>query len=169
MQDFSQRAVDQWDKLIPDVALTSDEMVVAVRFSRLYQLQRALDQKSLRRFEYEGLVSIDDFRLLALLRRSGADGLTNGALVNEIGGSKAGMSNRLERLVQHGQIERVPSPVDRRVHANTLTSQGQNLADSAVIAVTNGRKRIFENLTDSAVSDLASSLATMIHNLDPND
>jgi len=168
MQDFSQRAADQWGELLSDVPLSADQLAVAVRFSRLYQLQREQDKKSLRRFEYEGLVSIDDFRLVALLRRT-RTGLTNGDLVAQLGGSKAGMSNRLERLVQHGQVERVPSPVDRRVHTNTLTNQGQQLADSAVTAVTTSRKRIFESLTDTTISDLATTLATMIHNLDPND
>jgi len=168
-QDFSQRAADQWGELLPEVALSPDEMAVAVRFSRLYQLQRVLDNKSLRKFEYDGLASVDDFRLLALMRRSDADGLTNGELVAQLGGSKAGMSNRLQRLVQHGHVERLPSPVDRRVHANKLTTQGQELADSAVTAVTTGRKRIFENLTDTAITELATTLATMIHTLDPND
>ncbi len=169
MTDFAAKAATQWQELLPEMVLNADEMKVAVRFSRLYQLQRSLDEKSLRRFEVDGVVGIDDFRLLALLRRSGEEGLTNADLVADLGGSKAGMSNRLDRLVQTGMIKRIPSLIDRRVHTNALTPEGQQRAAEAVTAVTAGRKTIFQDLSDTQIAHVATALETMIYNLNPDD
>ena len=167
--DFAARATTEWLQIAPELVLTPAEMQVAVRFSRLYLLQRKRDEQSLRRFESQGVVSIDDFRLVSLLRRKGETGLTNAELVSELGGSKAGMSNRLDRLVKADVIERVGSPVDRRVHSNILTQAGQQLADDMITAVTMGRKPVFEDLTDRQISNAAETLEVMIRNLDPND
>lgn len=167
LDDFAQRAADQWQNLV-GLELTPDELAVAVRFSRLSMLQRSLDERSLRSFEFEGIAGIDDFRLLALLRRSGPDGLTNADLVNDLGGSKAGMSNRLERLVKRDLITRIPSEIDRRVHANALTDSGIDLADRLVGAVTAARKPVFKGLSPAEISQVATAMAVMVKNLDPN-
>lgn len=166
--DFAQQAADQWHEQLTELELSPPELAVAVRFSRLYMLQRSLDDRTLRSFEFEGITGVDDFRLMALLRRSGPDGLTNAELVEQLGGSKAGMSNRLERLVKRGHIHRIPSEVDRRVHANALTATGNDLAERLVASVTAARKPTFAGLTEKQISQLGETMATMIKNLDPN-
>lgn len=166
--DFAQRAADQWQEQLNELVLSPAELAVAVRFSRLYMLQRSLDDRTLRAFEFEGIAGIDDFRLMALLRRSGPDGVTNAELVEQLGGSKAGMSNRLERLVKRNHVERIPSEVDRRVHANALTNAGIELAERLVAAVTAARKPVFDGLTPKEISQVGETMATMIKNLDPN-
>lgn len=166
--DFAQRAADQWQEQLSDLELSPAELAVAVRFSRLYMLQRSLDNRMLRSFEFEGIAGIDDFRLMALLRRSSADGLTNAELVEQLGGSKAGMSNRLERLVKRELVRRIPSEVDRRVHANALTDAGIDLAERLVADVTAARKPVFDGLTQDQITLVGEAMAVMINNLDPN-
>lgn len=167
--DFGGRAARDWGTVLPKLALTRDELSVAIRSSRLYLLQRALDEASLRQFQALGIAGVDDFRLLAFLRRSDEKGLTNAELVSELGGSKAGMSNRLDRLVRAELIERVPLLSDRRVHNNALTPHGQRIATEAVSAVTAGRKAAFDGLSEAQIATVAAALEKMIRNLNPDD
>ena len=164
--DFAFRAVHEWKTLFPTLEATEDEMKVFIRLSRVFASTDRIDERVLRHFEHEGVRATDDFRTIALLRRSPM-GLSNSGLIEQLGGSKGGMSARLERFATHGICERTKSAFDRRSHTNTLTHHGVDLADRLVMAVVLGRKALTETLTPDEIHALAEILAKVIEQVDP--
>ncbi len=165
-EDFALRAVHEWSATLPSLDASAEELSVFIRMSRIAGLQDRIDDQTLREFETDCIRGSDDFRTLALLRRS-PEGLTNSELIEMLGGSKAGMSARLDRLTNHGVTERTPSELDRRSHTNTLTPHGITLADRVVAAVVHARKTLTRSLSSAQIETLADTLAAIIDDVDP--
>lgn len=73
------------------------------------------------------------FNLLAALRRSGPPyELRPGELMQATMLSSAGMTKRLDRLVEAGLVERRPDPDDRRGTLVRLTAAGRKAIDAAL-------------------------------------
>lgn len=165
--DFAFRAVQGWQELLPELDTTPDELAVFIRLSRLLTHMDRLDERSLRAFEREGIRGIDDFLTIALMRRT-PTGLSNTELIEQLGGSKGGMSARLDRFARHGLCRSTPSPLDRRTNINTLTATGTYLADRMAEAVTNGRMVLLARLDQHQVADLSHVLSEMIAEVSPD-
>jgi len=165
--DFAFRAVQGWQELLPELDTTPDELTVFIRLSRLLTHMDRLDEQSLRSFERDGIRGIDDFLTLALLRRN-PTGLSNTELIDHLGGSKGGMSARLDRFERHGLCRSTPSPHDRRIKTNTLTGTGTYLADRMAEAVTRGRMVLLARLDEERIADLSHVLGEMIAAVSPD-
>ncbi len=165
-EDFALRAVRDWKTHMPTLDATDDEIMVFVRLSRVSALKDRIDERTLRPFESEGVRGAEDFRALALLRRS-PQGLSNSELIEQLGGSKGGMSARLDRFSSHDICERTRSTIDRRSHTNTLTERGHDLAGRLVVAVVRDRGLLIEMLTTAEVKSLSHMLAKVIETVDP--
>ena len=165
-EDFALRAVHEWSATLPTLSATPAELSALIRLSRVAGIQDRIDDQTLGRFEHLGIKGSDDFRTLALLRRS-ASGLTNSELLAQLGGSKAGVSARMERLTNNGITTRVPSQTDGRSHTNVLTDEGTDLADRLVTDVVTSRKRLLSNLSPKQIEQLGDSLAKIIEGINP--
>ena len=167
--DYAKRFIDDWPSDLEGLDLAPSELFVSIRLHRLSRLLENLDERSIRPFEANGIKTSDDVRVLSLLRRAGERGLTNSDLLAEIGGSKAGMSSRLERLTKHGLLERSSAAADRRFQTNKLTTEGRTIADRALTAMFNRRKPLFQRLGDEQLFVLATALADIIQEVAPDD
>ena len=165
-EDFALRAVHEWGAALPQLDATPDELSALIRLSRVAGIQDRIDDQTLRRFESDGIRGSDGFRTLALLRRSSA-GLTNSELLAQLGGSKAGVSARMERLTRNGITGRVPSMTDGRSHTNVLTDYGTEVADRLVTDIVTSRKALLANLSASQIAALGDTLAQIIEGINP--
>lgn len=122
--DHIDRMMAQWQRERPDLNL--DAMEVFGRLGRMVAfLGHAIDQTfadaGLQRGEYD---------VLAALRRAGAPHtLSPSALSDTLMLSRAGMTNRLDRLETAGLIERRNNRDDRRGMHIDLTPAGLELVD----------------------------------------
>jgi len=118
---------EAWRRERPDVEV--GPLVLLGRLFRLTaladaQLARALGERDLQR---------GWFNLLAALRRSGPPyELRPGELMRATMLSSAGMTKRLDRLVEAGLLQRRPDPGDRRGTLVRLTAAGRRAIDDAL-------------------------------------
>ena len=89
-----------------------------------------------------------EFDVLATLRRSGAPfTLTPTDLYEATMMTSGGMTARLDRLEKRGLIARRPNPEDRRGTLVTLTDQGRELVEAAVVPHAANETRLLSPLT----------------------
>jgi DNA-binding MarR family transcriptional regulator len=80
--------------------------------------------------------------------------------------SPSGLTRRLDGLVTSGLVERVASPLDRRVMFAALTPAGRaKLAEAAPDHVASVRKRFFKGLTRDQVQSLGEIFESVRANL----
>jgi DNA-binding MarR family transcriptional regulator len=119
--------LEQWRQERPDLDLTPMNV-----FGRIAVLARMLEARTERVFARHGLRQ-GEFDVLSALRRSGPPyTLTPSELSATLMMSRAGMTNRLDRLESAGLVERTLDPADRRSFRITLTGQGHALIDAAM-------------------------------------
>jgi DNA-binding MarR family transcriptional regulator len=129
MPDHVQRVVDQWRRERPDLDVSAMEVL-----SRLWRFARRADVEIERGFAEHGLQP-GWFDVLATLRRAGHPyELTPTQLLQTAMLSSAGMTKRLDRLVDAGLVERRPDPADRRGVRVKLTPHGVRTVNRAVEA-----------------------------------
>ena len=130
MRDEVDELVEAWARERSDLDLGPVEV-----FSRISRLSRHLDLARRAAFSAEGIESWE-FDVLAALRRAGTPyELSPGRLLRETLVTSGTMTNRVDRLVARGLVERLPDPADRRGVKVRLTPY-QTLPDS-VLAVRN--------------------------------
>lgn len=127
MSDEVDEIVRQWQRERPDLDLSA--MALLGRLGRLtVVLQPAIEAV----FERHGLRH-GEFDVLATLRRSGPPyTLTPSGLSATLMLSRAGMTNRLDRLETAGLVHRRLDPADRRSFLVTITDAGFTLVDAAL-------------------------------------
>jgi DNA-binding MarR family transcriptional regulator len=156
-QDQVDSILKQWSGERPD--LDASPMGVIGRISRA---SRYIDQFLQENFARFGLNS-GDFDVLATLRRNGAPyQLTPTALFRSMMLSSGAMTNRLDRLEDAGYIERKPHPTDRRGTLVTLTKQGLEVIDLAVVAHVAREKQMLSALTSEEQKVLANLLRKIL-------
>ena len=140
--DAVDRMIAQWGRERPD--LDFDAMAIFGRLGRLTaHLGPAIDKtftaRGLQRGEYD---------VLAALRRAGEPfSLTPSALSDTLMLSRAGMTNRLDRLESAGLIQRRHSLQDRRSMHIDLTPAGLRLVDEATTAHVANETKLLSGLT----------------------
>lgn len=127
MPDEIDAISDQWARERPGLDLTA--MSIFGRFGRVALLAgKAVDEV----FAKHGLRS-GEFDVLAAMRRSGKPYvLTPSVLSATLMLSRAGMTNRLDRLEAAGLVERRLDPDDRRSFLVALTEHGVEVVEAAV-------------------------------------
>ncbi|MFI9839812.1 MarR family winged helix-turn-helix transcriptional regulator [Nonomuraea sp. NPDC051941] len=141
MDDAVERILGEWRRERPDLDLTAMGV-----FGRLAQVMRVLEPRVDRVLTRRGLRQ-GEFDVLAALRRAGPPyTLIPSELSAVLMMSRAGMTNRLDRLEAAGLVERSLDPADRRSFHVLLTGEGLRIID--------------ETLTEHAanLADLASPL-----------
>ncbi|MFF2959803.1 MarR family winged helix-turn-helix transcriptional regulator [Streptomyces sp. NPDC057963] len=155
--DAVDQILDQWHKERPDLDLSAMGV-----FGRLGQLSLILTPALEQVFAQHGLRR-GEFDVLAALRRSGPPyTLIPSALAKTLMLSRAGMTNRLDRLEADGLVERRLDPTDRRSLHVALTGRGHKVVDAAVTDHAANESRLLSALTPDERETLDHALRALL-------
>jgi len=156
-EDEVARIVAAWQRELPDLDTRPLEVL-----SRVSRLARHLDIARRKAFTASGLESWE-FDVLAALRRQGSPyQLSPGKLLKETLVTSGTMTNRIDRLVKKGLVERRPLPGDRRGVLVRLRTAGQQRVDAALSDLLAREEEILAALTDHSQEELAELLRQVL-------
>ncbi|MET9064712.1 MarR family winged helix-turn-helix transcriptional regulator [Streptosporangium sandarakinum] len=149
--------IEEWRRERPDLDLSA--MGVFGRLSRLTRLLEAAVEEV---FARHGLRQ-GEFDVLAALRRSGPPyTLIPSELSAVLMTSRAGMTNRIDRLEAAGLVRRSLDPADRRSFRVALTDTGREVIDAAVTEHAAGLARLAAGLPPEDAAELDRILRAML-------
>ncbi|MGV9601421.1 MarR family winged helix-turn-helix transcriptional regulator [Streptosporangium sandarakinum] len=149
--------IEEWRRERPDLDLSA--MGVFGRLSRLTRLLEAAVEEV---FARHGLRQ-GEFDVLAALRRSGPPyTLIPSELSAVLMTSRAGMTNRIDRLEAAGLVRRSLDPADRRSFRVALTDAGREVIDAAVTEHAAGLARLAAGLPPEDAAELDRILRAML-------
>ncbi len=156
-QDEVDRIVLAWERERPDL----DVRPLTV-LSRVSRLARHLDLARRGAFARHDLETWE-FDVLSALRRAGAPyRLSPGALLTQTLVTSGTMTNRIDRLVEHGLVQRQPSPDDRRGVLVQLTDAGRQRVDAAFADLLDVERGLLGDLDESDRQRLADLLREVV-------
>ncbi|WP_245899173.1 MarR family winged helix-turn-helix transcriptional regulator [Nonomuraea indica] len=149
--------LEQWRRERPDLDLSAMGV-----FGRLALVTRRAEASVDRVFAGHGLRH-GEFDVLAALRRSGPPYT---AIPSELSAalmmSRAGMTNRIDRLEAAGLVERSLDPADRRSFRVTLTAEGRRVIDAAMTDHAATLARLTAGLAPEDAETLTRILRSML-------
>lgn len=149
--------LEQWRRERPDLDLSA-----MGTFARLAQLSLVLGPAVEQVFARHGLRR-GEFDVLAALRRSGPPyTLIPSELAATLMMSRAGMTNRLDRLEAAGLVERSLDPADRRSFRIALTEEGRRVVDAALTEHAANVARLVTYLTREERETLDRALRSLL-------
>jgi DNA-binding MarR family transcriptional regulator len=152
--------VDAWKRERPDVDVSAMQVL-----SRVSRLARHLDRARKQAFAAHDLETWE-FDVLAALRRAGPPyDLSPGRLVAETLVTSGTMTNRVDRLVGRGLVERRPDPDDRRGVLVRLTATGRRTVDAALDELLVHEREILRALDTADATKLADALRILARNV----
>ncbi|WP_420112216.1 MarR family winged helix-turn-helix transcriptional regulator [Pseudactinotalea sp.] len=161
MEDEVDRIVDAWRRERPDL----DPAPLHV-FSRISRLARHLELARRAAFAARGLEPWS-FDVLSALRRAGAPyELTPGVLMSQTLVSSGTMTNRVDRLVAAGLVERHGHPGDRRVVVVRLTDPGVAAVDAAMADLLDRESALLAALDKGEPAVLTTALRDLLRPFD---
>ena len=148
----------QWRAARPD--LDCRPMAVIGQLWRSSQIAMRAVETNLKAYDLD----MAGFDVLLTLRRQGSEqgpenALTPGDLARDMMMSPPAMTNRIDRLVVRGLVERRADPDDRRALRVALTGEGRALADKAVETHLAAEEELLKQLDQAERDQLASLLA----------
>jgi len=153
--------VAAWRRERPDLDVAPLEVL-----SRVSRLARHLDLARRTTFAAHGLETWG-FDVLSALRRQGPPyQLSPGALVNETLVTSGTMTNRIDRLEDHGFVRRLASPDDRRGVLVELTDTGRERVDAAMVTLLEAERVLLAGLHGEDVGTLARLLQRVLAPMD---
>lgn len=136
-------------------------------FSRVHRLARHLDRARRRSFEAHDLETWE-FDVLSALRRAGEPyELTPGRLIAETLVSSGTMTNRIDRMSEHGLVVRGSSDDDRRIVLVRLTAEGRHRVDAALTDLVSRESELLGGLGERERTLLSDLLRTVLRPFDP--
>lgn len=152
-RDEVDRIVDSWLRERPDLDFSPLQVL-----SRVARLSRHLDRARRTAFERSDLESWE-FDVLAALRRAGTPyQLSPKALLQQTLVSSGTMTNRIDRLVSRGLVERRTDPNDGRGILVQMTAQGLIRVDAAITRLVDAESELLAGLSATEQERLASLL-----------
>jgi DNA-binding MarR family transcriptional regulator len=152
-RDEVDRIVDSWLRERPDLDFSPLQVL-----SRVARLSRHLDRARRTAFDRSDLESWE-FDVLAALRRAGAPyQLSPKALLQQTLVSSGTMTNRIDRLVSRGLVERRTDPNDGRGIIVQMTSQGLTRVDAAITRLVDAESELLASLSAADQERLAGLL-----------
>ena len=162
--DRIDKILAQWQRERPD--LDVGPMGLIGRISRLSFHLRGEMEKTWAKF---GL-NPPSFDVLATLRRSGPPyRLSPGDLIASTMVTSGTMTNRIDKLVAAGLVERTPNPEDGRGFLIGLTDKGFDLIDAAVAAHVENQQRLVADLSDDERAVLDGALRGFLEKVDRDE
>ncbi|HEV7566437.1 MAG TPA: MarR family transcriptional regulator [Microbacteriaceae bacterium] len=139
--DEVDRIVDSWLRERPDLDFSPLQVL-----SRVARLSRHLDRARRTAFSRSDLDSWE-FDVLSALRRAGTPyQLSPKALLLQTLVSSGTMTNRIDRLVERGLVERRTDPNDGRGILVQMTRQGLTRVDAAITRLVDAEAEILASL-----------------------
>lgn len=159
--DEVDRIVAAWRRERPDLDVAPLEVL-----SRVTRLARHLDRARRSAFARHDLETWE-FDVLSALRRTGVPyELSPGALLTQTLVTSGTMTNRIDRLEDHGLVSRRPSPGDRRGVLVRLTTAGLAKVDAAMADLVAEEHTILSTLDPAQRDALAALLRTVLGRFD---
>jgi len=157
MGDAIDRILGEWARERPDLDLSAMGV-----FGRMAQVMRLLEPQVEQVFARHGLRQ-GEFDVLAALRRKGSPyTLIPSELSAVLMMSRAGMTNRLDRLEAAGLVERSLDPADRRSFLVRLTDEGLRVIDETLTEHAANLARLAAPLTPRDAEALAEILRKLL-------
>jgi DNA-binding MarR family transcriptional regulator len=151
--DEVDRIVDAWERERADLDFAPLQVL-----SRVDRLSRHLDRARRAAFTASGLESWE-FDVLSALRRAGKPyELSPKALLQQTLVSSGTMTNRIDRLVERGLVERRADPGDGRGILVTMSPAGQARVDAAIATLLVSEAELLEALSVMEQERLAALL-----------
>lgn len=151
--DEVDRIVDAWARERPDLDFSPLQVL-----SRVGRLARHLDRARRTAFSASELESWE-FDVLSALRRAGDPyQLSPKALLQQTLVSSGTMTNRIDRLVERGLVERRTDPNDGRGILVVMTPRGQERVDRAISELLVGESELLVALSPADQERLAGLL-----------
>lgn len=158
--DHVDRILEQWRTERPDLDLSPMDV-----FGRIGVLARVLTPMTEAVAIERGLRQ-GEFDVLTALRRVGSPyTLIPSELSDMLMMSRAGMTNRLDRLEAAGLVERTLDPADRRSFRISLTEAGLKLVDEAMTEHAANLHRLAKGLTEEELTVLSDGLRKLLASL----
>ncbi|MFF1573691.1 MarR family winged helix-turn-helix transcriptional regulator [Leifsonia sp. NPDC058292] len=159
-RDEADRARDEVDRIVhawlrerPDLDFSPLQVL-----SRVARLARHLDRARRTAFERSDLESWE-FDVLAALRRAGSPyQLSPKALLQQTLVSSGTMTNRIDRLVSRGLVERRTDPNDGRGILVQMTGQGLTRVDAAITRLVDAESELLASLSAADQERLSALL-----------
>jgi DNA-binding MarR family transcriptional regulator len=151
--DEVDRIVESWSNERSDLDFSPMQVL-----SRVSRLSKHLDRARRTAFGESGLEGWE-FDVLSALRRAGSPyRLSPKALLQQTLVSSGTMTNRIDRLVQRGLVERRTDPNDGRGILVEMTPHGTARVDQAISALLIDEKLLLDALSPAEQERLASLL-----------
>ena len=164
VRDEVDHLVEAWQRERSDLDVTPMHVL-----SRVTRLARHLDRARRLAFAASGLEGWE-FDVLSALRRSGPPyQLSPGRLLRETLVTSGTMTNRVDRMVAKGLVERRPDPADRRGVQVRLTTRGCEAVDAALDALLGREHELLSGLSARDVARLADLLRVLVAPFDHAD
>ena len=161
--DEVDRILAAWQRETPSLDLAPLQV-----FSRVWRLSRHLDLTRRDAFARHGL-DVWEFDVLAALRRSGKPyELSPGSLIHETLSTSGTMTNRIDRLVGRGMVERRPDPHDRRGVRVRLLAPGRAAVEAALADLVDAERGLLAGLTPEQVEQSAALLRHLLQPFEGN-
>lgn len=157
MPDSVDRVLTQWANERPDLDASPMGIV-----GRIQRASRLLDRGLLDFFGDHDL-QLWEFDILATLRRAGR--LTAGELVTTSMVTSGAITNRIDRLVDRGLVNRETDPANRRSVLIDLTGPGRQLVDELLVGHIANENRLLAALPPQRRTELADLLRTLLISL----
>lgn len=155
--DYIDTYIAEWRRERPDLDATPMGII-----GRIGRLSRLFDAALLVVFSRYGVTS-GEFEVLTALRRAGEPYLlAPSELARAMLLSAGAMTNRIDRLVEAGLVERTDDPQDRRGTPVRLTPRGLSLIDQAIGDHFANEQQLLAALAADEQEQLAALLRTLI-------
>lgn len=162
--DEVDRIVAAWREERPDLDFSPLEVL-----SRVGRLSRILDRERRRAFSRSEL-DVWEFDVLAALRRAGTPyQMSPKALLQQTLVSSGTMTNRIDRLVDRGLVQRLEDPNDGRGVLVEMTKAGLTRVDAAITRLVDAEAALLATLPKSEQKRLAVALRSLSLTLDESD
>lgn len=159
--DEVDRIVDSWSRERPDLDFAPLQVL-----SRVGRLSRHLDRARRAAFSASELEPWE-FDVLSAIRRAGSPyHLSPKALLQQTLVSSGTMTNRIDRLVDRGLVERRTDPHDGRGILVVMTEEGRERVDSAISLLLVEESRLLEGLSKSEQERLSALLRRLTLDFD---
>jgi len=151
--DEVDRIVEAWGRERPDLDFSPLQVL-----SRVGRLARHVDRARKTAFAASDL-ELWEFDVLSALRRAGAPyQLSPKALLQQTLVSSGTMTNRIDRLVERGLVERRTDPNDGRGVLVVMTAEGRDRVDSAISQLISAEAELLDRLPRADQERLAALL-----------
>jgi DNA-binding MarR family transcriptional regulator len=151
--DEVDRIVDAWSRERPDLDFSPLQVL-----SRVARLARHLERARRTAFAASDL-ELWEFDVLSALRRAGAPyQLSPKALLQQTLVSSGTMTNRIDRLVSRGLVERRTDPNDGRGILVVMTASGRERVDIAISTLLEAESELLDRLPRAEQERLSALL-----------